>query len=156
MRPITWSGPAWRWPLGVVVIAAISLLASVFLTATAQGIAVLMIYGAGLTAGLLGQIGHALDSDALKSIARVASWALPFEALYQAALHALVSNTTGLTGTVLQARPVRRRAGGRGRAWSFGAAVYIARRARARDHRLRPPRPVAASRGLPLSRASRT
>jgi hypothetical protein len=87
------------------VIAAISLLAAVFLTATAQGIAVLMIYGAGLTAGLLGQIGHALDSHTLKGIARVATWAVPFEALYQAALHALVSDTTGLTGAVLQLGP---------------------------------------------------
>ena len=31
------------------------------------------------------------DSHALKSIAKVATWALPFEALYQAGLHALVS-----------------------------------------------------------------
>ena len=98
-------GPGLGLAAGVVVIAAISLLAAVFLSATAQGIAVLMIYGAGLTAGLLGQIGHALDSHALKSIARVATWAVPFEALYQAALHALISNTTGLTGTVLQLGP---------------------------------------------------
>jgi hypothetical protein len=98
-------GPGLGLAAGVVVIAAISLLAAVFLSATAQGIAVLMIYGAGLTAGLLGQIGHALDSHTLKSIARVATWAVPFEALYQAALHALVSNTTGLTGAVLQLGP---------------------------------------------------
>ena len=68
-----------------------------------------MIYGAGLTAGLLGQIGHALDSHALKSIAKVATWALPFEALYQAGLHALVSNTTGPHRRGPPARPVRRR-----------------------------------------------
>jgi ABC-type transport system involved in multi-copper enzyme maturation permease subunit len=98
-------GPGLGLAAGVVVIAAISLLAAVFLTATAQGIAVLMIYGAGLTAGLLGQIGHALNSHTLKSIAQVATWALPFEALYQAALHALVSDTTGLTGAVLQLGP---------------------------------------------------
>jgi ABC-2 type transport system permease protein len=98
-------GPGLGLAAGVIVIAAISLLAAVFLTATAQGIAVLMIYGAGLTAGLLGQIGHALDSHALKSIARIATWAVPFEALYQAGLHALVSDTTGLTGTVLQLGP---------------------------------------------------
>jgi hypothetical protein len=108
-----------------VVIAAISLLAAVFLSATAQGIAVLMIYGAGLTAGLLGQIGHAIDSHTLKSIARVATWALPFEALYQAGLHALVSSTTGLTGAILQLGPFGgAQASGLGLiAWS---ALYVA------------------------------
>jgi ABC-2 type transport system permease protein len=98
-------GPGLGLALGVVVVAAISLLASVFLTATAQGIAVLMVFGAGLTAGLLGQIGHALDSHTLKLIAKVATWAVPFEALYQAGLHALVSDTTGLTGTILELGP---------------------------------------------------
>jgi Cu-processing system permease protein len=117
-------GPGLGLAAGVVVIAAISLLAAVFLTATAQGIAVLMIYGAGLTAGLLGQIGHALNSHALKSIAQVTSWAVPFEALYQAALHALVSDTTGLTGAVLQLGPFGgAQAGGLALvAWS---AVYV-------------------------------
>src|SRR5205814_9723951 len=43
---------------GVLVIAAISLLGSVFLTPTANGIAIFMVFGAGLIAGLLGQIGH--------------------------------------------------------------------------------------------------
>jgi hypothetical protein len=38
-------------------------------------------------------------------ISRVASWLLPFEALYQAGLHALVSDTVGLTGVVLQLGP---------------------------------------------------
>jgi ABC-type transport system involved in multi-copper enzyme maturation permease subunit len=98
-------GPGLGLMAAAVVIAAISLLAAVFLSATAQGIAVLMIYGAGLTAGLLGQIGHAIDSHTLRSIARVATWAVPFEALYQAGLHALVSSTTGLTGAVLQLGP---------------------------------------------------
>jgi ABC-type transport system involved in multi-copper enzyme maturation permease subunit len=91
--------------LGVVIVAALSLLGSVFLTPTAQGIAVLMVFGAGLTAGLLGQIGHALNSDTLKSIANVADYVLPFEALYQGGLHALISETTGLTGVVLELGP---------------------------------------------------
>ncbi len=45
-----------------VVIAAISVLASVFMASTAQGIAVFMIFGAGLVAGLLGQIADAIES----------------------------------------------------------------------------------------------
>lgn len=90
---------------GVVVIAALSVLGSVFLSSTANGIAVLMAFGAGLTAGLLGQIGSVLGSSTLEAIGRIASWALPFEALYQAALHAMTAQTPGLTGVVLRLGP---------------------------------------------------
>lgn len=90
---------------GLVIVAALSLLASVFLSSTAQGIAVLMVFGAGLTAGLLGQIADAIDSHSLTQIAKVSSWALPFEALYQGGLHALTSNTTGLTGEAISLGP---------------------------------------------------
>ncbi len=98
-------GPGLALGAAVSVVAALSLLGSVFMSATANGIAIFMVYGAGLTAGLLGQIGHALNSGTLKTISRVASWLLPFEALYQAGLHALVSGTAGLTGVVLQLGP---------------------------------------------------
>jgi len=90
---------------GLVIVAAVSLFASVFLSSTAQGIAILMVFGAGLTAGLLGQIGDAIDSDSLSDVAKVASWLLPFEALYQGGLHALTSETTGLTGTAISLGP---------------------------------------------------
>ena len=43
--------------------------------------------------------------DSLHTIGRVASWALPFEGLYAASLHALISGTSGLTGVVLQLGP---------------------------------------------------
>lgn len=72
---------------------------------TAQGIVVFMVFGGGLTAGLLAQIGNAIDSDSLHTIGRIASWALPFEGLYAAGLHALISETSGLTGVVLQLGP---------------------------------------------------
>jgi Cu-processing system permease protein len=98
-------GPALGLALAVAIIAAISLLLSVLLPVTAQGIVVFMVFGAGLTAGLLAQIGHAINSDSLHTIGRVASWALPFEGLYAAALHALISGTSGLTGVVLQLGP---------------------------------------------------
>lgn len=98
-------GPGLGLALGVTTIAAISLLLSVLLPATAQGIVVFMVFGAGLTAGLLAQIGQAINSDSLHQIGRVASWALPFEGLYAAALHALISGTNGLTGVVLQLGP---------------------------------------------------
>ncbi len=98
-------GPALGLALAVAIIAAISLLLSVLLPVTAQGIVVFMVFGAGLTAGLLAQIGHAINSDSLHTIGRVASWALPFEGLYAAGLHALISGTSGLTGVVLQLGP---------------------------------------------------
>ena len=90
---------------GVAIIAALSLLGSVFLTATANGIAVFMLFGAGLVSGLLGTIGHALNSDTLNHAARIASYALPFEALYQDALRAITERTSGLTGFLLRLGP---------------------------------------------------
>jgi ABC-type transport system involved in multi-copper enzyme maturation permease subunit len=90
---------------GVVVISAISTAGSVVFTATANGIAVFMIYGAGLIAGLLGQIGDALQSHNLQHIANVAAWILPFEALFQDGLNATVSSTGGITGAILDLGP---------------------------------------------------
>jgi len=98
-------GPGLALALAVAIVAALSLLTSAFLSVTAQGIVVFMVYGAGLTAGLLAQIGHAIKSDTLHSIGHTASWVLPFEGLYAAGLHALISNTSGLTGVVLQLGP---------------------------------------------------
>jgi Cu-processing system permease protein len=97
--------PGLELAFGVVIVAAIALLGSVFLTTTANGIAVFMIFGAGLVAGLLGQIGEALNSDRLEQIATIASWAAPFEALYQDALHNITAGTTGLTRFVVQLGP---------------------------------------------------
>ena len=91
---------------GVVVVAAVSILGSIFLSTIPNGIAVLGVFGAGLLAGLLGQIGDALNSHALASMAKVASWVLPFEALYQASLHALTAGTGGLTGFVVRLGPL--------------------------------------------------
>lgn len=98
--------PALELMLGVVVITALSLLGSVLLAATANGIAVFMAFGAGLTAGLLGQIGDALNSGTLSDVADVASHLLPFEALYQAALGDLVGGTSGFDRFVLQLGPL--------------------------------------------------
>ncbi|CAA9525065.1 MAG: hypothetical protein AVDCRST_MAG30-3306, partial [uncultured Solirubrobacteraceae bacterium] len=67
----------------VAILAAIALAGSVFLASTANGIAVFMVFGAGLVGGLLGQIGEALTSETLTDVARVATFVLPFEALYQ-------------------------------------------------------------------------
>jgi Cu-processing system permease protein len=89
----------------VAVLVALSLLGSIFLSAVANGIAIFMIFGAGLVAGLLGQIGEALGSESLKTIAKVSSWALPFEALYQDALNAITAETEGFTRAALTLGP---------------------------------------------------
>jgi ABC-type transport system involved in multi-copper enzyme maturation permease subunit len=97
--------PALELAAAVIVIIALALLGSVFLSAIANGIAVFMIFGAGLVAGLLGQIGEALNSDSLNTIAKVSSWALPFEALYQDGLNAITADTTGFTRAALSLGP---------------------------------------------------
>jgi ABC-type transport system involved in multi-copper enzyme maturation permease subunit len=89
----------------VIVVVAISLLGSTVLSTTANGIAVFMVFGAGLAAGLLGQVGEALSSDTLGNIASIASWALPFEALYQSALHSLTADISGVTGVAVSLGP---------------------------------------------------
>ncbi len=64
----------------VGLIAAMSLLGSVFLSSTANGIAVFMVVGAGLVAGLLGQVGEAIQSGTLESIATskgLVNWPVP-------------------------------------------------------------------------------
>jgi ABC-2 type transport system permease protein len=90
---------------GVVVLVALSLLGSTLLSTTANGIAVFMLFGGGMTTGLLGQIGQATGSSTLHRIAEVASWLLPFEALYQAGLHALTAGTSGITGVIVKLGP---------------------------------------------------
>jgi ABC-type transport system involved in multi-copper enzyme maturation permease subunit len=92
-------GAGVRLVAAVVVVAALSLLGSVFLSATANGIAVLL-------AGLLGSIGDALNSHTLQRLADTAAWALPFEALYRDALRVLVANVTGVTGAIVQLGPL--------------------------------------------------
>lgn len=90
---------------GVVVMAALSLLGSVFLSSTANGIAVFMAFGAGLVGGLLQSIADALASSTLADVSRTVSLLLPFEALYQAGLHALAADARGFTRAVIQLGP---------------------------------------------------
>jgi ABC-type transport system involved in multi-copper enzyme maturation permease subunit len=106
----SWTPPAPLVPglelaFGVVIVIALSILGSVVLSSTANGIAVFMLFGAGLTAGLLGTIGHALSSPTIEHASKIAAWALPFEALYQDGLRLISSNASGLTGFLLQLGP---------------------------------------------------
>jgi ABC-type transport system involved in multi-copper enzyme maturation permease subunit len=118
-------GPAIGLAASMAIVAALSLLGSIYLSTIANGIAILMLFGAGLTAGLLGNIGHALGNERLENVARVVSWAVPFEALYQAALHALISDTGGLAGEFLQLGPFGS-AQGAGKAIVPWTVVYLA------------------------------
>jgi len=86
-------------------VTALSLLGSIFLSSTANGIAIFMLFGAGLVAGLLGTIGHAIGSTAIKHASTVAAYVTPFEALYQDALRQLTASSSGLTGFLLQLGP---------------------------------------------------
>jgi Cu-processing system permease protein len=109
--------PALELGAAVAILVALALAGSVLLSATANGIAVFMLFGAGLTAGLLGEIGDALDSHTLTTVARAASWALPFEALYQQALADITRDTVGFTRLAIDLGPF----GGANR---FGALLW--------------------------------
>jgi Cu-processing system permease protein len=116
--------PGLELAAAVVIVAALSVLGSVFLSATANGIGTLMIFGAGLLAGLLGEIGKAIDSHKLQHISRTAWWFVPFDALYEDALHRLTADTRGFARFVLQLGPF----GGSHRAGApllLWAAAYV-------------------------------
>ena len=98
-------GPGVALVGSVTILVAMSLLGSVFLSATANGIAMFMLYGAGLVSGLLAAIGAALNAPTVLTIAHDITLVLPFEGLYQAALHALGSNQTGLTRVLVNLGP---------------------------------------------------
>jgi Cu-processing system permease protein len=132
---ITWSNGHWvpdrvvlpglELAVAVAVIAGLSLLGSVYLSATANGIGVLMLFGAGLVAGILNEIGQALNSHTLKTIGSIAAYVTPFEALYQDGLAQLTADQTGLTKFVLQLGPAGgARAGGTHLVW--WTCVYFA------------------------------
>ena len=121
-RPVV---PGLGLVVAVVVIAALSIFGSIFLSATANGIAIFMLFGAGLAAGLLGQIGDALSVDTLQTVASISSWALPFEALYQAGLHDLTADTGGITGVIVELGPFGGAEEGGAGLWLW-AVVYLA------------------------------
>jgi len=123
--PDRWLAPALGLAGAAVVIASIGLLGSVLLSSTANGIAVFMVFGAGLTAGLLGQIGEALSSDTLDTISDVATWALPFEALYQDGLAELTADVEGTTAAIVELGPFGGAQEGGAGLWPF-AVAYVA------------------------------
>jgi Cu-processing system permease protein len=117
--------PALGLAAAAAVIATLGLLGSVVLGSTANGIAVFMVFGAGLVSGLLGQIGEGLGSDTLTDIGEVASWILPFEALYQDGLARLTADVKGTTSVIVNLGPFGGANRGGSLLWPF-AAAYVA------------------------------
>lgn len=104
--PEPFLAPGLHLILGVMLMIALTLLGSVFLTALPNGIVMFMVYGGGLLAGLLGQLGEAINSPALETTGRITAWALPFEAVYQSGLDSLTSRARGLTRVVVELGPL--------------------------------------------------
>jgi len=118
--------PALQLAAAVAILAALSIAGSVLLSSTANGIAIFMLFGAGLTAGLLGQIGQALGSDTLDRVSTIVSWALPFEALYQSALSALTQDTVGFTRLAIDLGPFGGAQSAGPLLWPFAIAYLVA------------------------------
>ena len=108
----------------IALIAALSVLGSVFLSATANGIAVFMLFGGGLVGGLLGQIGDAIDSTRLERAGTITSWGLPFEALYQNSLYAITADAEGFERVVVELGPFGGGQSGGAGLWLW-SAVYL-------------------------------
>ncbi|HVY11522.1 MAG TPA: ABC transporter permease [Mycobacteriales bacterium] len=110
--------------VGVIVVTALTLLVSCLLSTVATGISVLMAYGAGLIAGLLGEIGKTFDASTLTHVADAVSWLLPFEAMYRNALEKL--SPTGPLGQLVQLGPLGGASGGGTGLWIYSAAYVVA------------------------------
>ena len=101
--------PALELAFGVVIVIALSLLGSIVLSSTANGIAIFMLFGAGLVAGLLGTIGHALNSHAVKHASTIAAWALAVRSAVPRRVANDHGEGIGAHRLPAAARPVRRR-----------------------------------------------
>jgi ABC-type transport system involved in multi-copper enzyme maturation permease subunit len=122
LPPSAWSAIA---PLvaGVCVVTVLTLLVSCLLSTVATGISVLMAYGAGLVAGLLGEIGRSFEATTLTHIADGVCYALPFEALYRDSLSRLTPS--GLAGQIVQLGPLGGARGGGVTLWGYTLCYVI-------------------------------
>lgn len=112
-----------RLVVGVLVVTSLTLLVSCMLSTVATGISVLMAYGAGLIAGILGEIGKQLGATTLARIAEVVSWVLPFEGMYRDALQKL--SPAGPLGQLVQLGPLGGADSGGIGLWLFTAAYIV-------------------------------
>src|SRR4029078_11469630 len=91
--------------LGTTGVTAIATAFSVRLHGVAAGIASLMLFGLGLVGGLLDQLGNGIQVASVRQSGEWVSAALPFEAMYQAALHQITSDVAGVSGIVVRLGP---------------------------------------------------
>lgn len=91
--------------LGTTGITAVAAAFSVRLHGVAAGIASLMLFGVGLIGGLLEQLGAGIGVESVRRGGQWLSTALPFEAMYQAALHEITSDVSGFSGIVVRLGP---------------------------------------------------
>jgi ABC-type transport system involved in multi-copper enzyme maturation permease subunit len=108
----------------IVVVAAVSMLSSIYLSGVANGIGVFMLVGAGLFGGLLGEIGDVVNSHKLEQTATVIRYVTPFEWLYQSSLGRLIEGESGITQVALRLGPFGGSIGGGTTAWLW-SAVYV-------------------------------
>jgi Cu-processing system permease protein len=109
--------------VAVCVVTMLTLLVSCLLSTVATGISVLMAYGAGLAAGLLGEIARTFSARTLSDIANGVSYLLPFEALYRDALARL--SPSGPLGQLVQLGPLGGAQNGGISVWLY-TLIYIA------------------------------
>jgi ABC-type transport system involved in multi-copper enzyme maturation permease subunit len=125
--------------LGTTAIAAIAVAFSVGLHGAAAGIATLMLFGCGLLGGLLDQLGTGIGVHSVRRSGELLSTALPFESMYQAALHEITTDVTGIAGLVVRLGPfggARDASAGNviwAIAWTAGVVAFAAWRLRRRD-----------------------
>lgn len=125
--------------LGTTGVTAIATAFSVRLHGVAAGIASLMLFGVGLVGGLLEQLGTGIGVANVRRSGEWLSTALPFESMYQAALHEITSDVSGVSGIVVRLGPF---GGARAAsaalvlwalAWTGGVVALAAWRLRHRD-----------------------
>ena len=137
-------GPLLALALGVAILAALSLAGSIVLPATANGIAVFMLFGAGLTVGLLGQIAEGISSDRLAADLRHRELGAPVRGALPGRARRPDRGHRRLREARDRPRPVRRRRVRRRRPVDLLAG--LPRRGRGGgDRRPRAPRPLGAA-----------
>jgi ABC-type transport system involved in multi-copper enzyme maturation permease subunit len=91
--------------LGTFAISSVAVAVSVRLHGAAAGIATLMLFGTGLIGGLLEQLGQGIKVSSVQESGEWVSTLLPFEAMYQAALHEITSDISGVSGVIVRLGP---------------------------------------------------
>lgn len=74
-----------------VILLALTMYGTTFLSTLANGIAVFMLYAVGVVGGMLEQIGHLAGSQTLVNIGIISSLIMPADAIYRKIVHTLLA-----------------------------------------------------------------